>query len=167
MRHCHPRHGYAQRIPSLTIQGTQNLLEVAKESQYVRVFIYTSSSTLYNGIEQSNLTEGYPLAHVVPSAPSYARANGFVEPMELDANVLIYFASVMKKPHYEGISQPILYASLLFTEHSISRRLYSGMPESSPERRVECTTRQRQKALRLCSAGKWWSCLILYQQNHF
>jgi nucleoside-diphosphate-sugar epimerase len=56
----------------------------------VRVFIYTSSSTLYNGIEHSNLTEGYPLAHVVPSAPSQAKAKAYDELMSFDANDLLF-----------------------------------------------------------------------------
>jgi sterol-4alpha-carboxylate 3-dehydrogenase (decarboxylating) len=64
--------GTPKEFERMTIQGTKNLLKLAKESKEVRAFIYTSSSTLTKGPEHLNLTEGCLLANADPKAPHMA-----------------------------------------------------------------------------------------------
>lgn len=81
-----PVTGTKKEYEHINIKGTENLLRVAKESEYVRVFIYTSSSTLAKGLEHLNLDESYPLAHTDPKASPYAKSKADAEVMVLQNN---------------------------------------------------------------------------------
>lgn len=81
-----PVTGTPKEYEHVNIRGTQNLLKVAKESEYVRAFIYTSSSTLAKGPEHLNLDESCALANSDPKASAYAKSKANAEIMVLHAN---------------------------------------------------------------------------------
>lgn len=81
-----PLTGTPKDYETVTIRGTQNLLELAKNSKYVRALIFTSSSTIALGAEHLNLTEDCALANEDQDAPPYARAKALAEIMVLKAN---------------------------------------------------------------------------------
>ncbi|KAF4636516.1 hypothetical protein G7Y89_g1583 [Cudoniella acicularis] len=81
-----PVTGTPKEYQLVTIQGTRNLLEIAKASNDVRAFIYVSSCTLAKGSEHINLTEDYPLANTDPKSSAYARTKALAEIMVLEAN---------------------------------------------------------------------------------
>jgi sterol-4alpha-carboxylate 3-dehydrogenase (decarboxylating) len=81
-----PVTGTPKEYERVTLHGTENLLRVAKASQHVRVFIYTSSSTLAKGPEHLNLSEDYPLANADPTAPVYAKFKALAKINVLEAN---------------------------------------------------------------------------------
>jgi sterol-4alpha-carboxylate 3-dehydrogenase (decarboxylating) len=81
-----PLTGTPREYERVNIKGTQNLLKVAKDSKYVRVFIYTSSSTLARGPEHLNLDETCPLANTDSKASYYAKSKADAEDMILHAN---------------------------------------------------------------------------------
>ncbi|TGO51342.1 hypothetical protein BCON_0163g00230 [Botryotinia convoluta] len=72
----------------VAIQGTKDLLRIAKKSKGVQVLIYTSSSLLCSGPEHVNLTEE-SLANSDPKAPAYARTKAHAEKLILSANNLL------------------------------------------------------------------------------
>jgi sterol-4alpha-carboxylate 3-dehydrogenase (decarboxylating) len=74
-----PTTGTPKEYKSVTIDGTNTLLSIAKACQHTRAFIYTSSSTLAKGREHINITEDYPLANTDPSAPAYGRTKADAE----------------------------------------------------------------------------------------
>jgi sterol-4alpha-carboxylate 3-dehydrogenase (decarboxylating) len=78
--------GTPKEYERMTIQGTKNILKLAKESKDVQAFIYTSSSTLARGAEHLNLTEDCLLANADPKSPAYGRAKALADIMVLKAN---------------------------------------------------------------------------------
>ncbi|KAF2123051.1 C-3 sterol dehydrogenase/C-4 decarboxylase, partial [Lophiotrema nucula] len=81
-----PVTGTPKEYESVNISGTANLLNAATESEHVRAFIYTASSTMAKGPEHRNLDEAYPLANTDPKASAYARSKATAETTVLDAN---------------------------------------------------------------------------------
>ncbi|KAF2678704.1 NAD(P)-binding protein [Lentithecium fluviatile CBS 122367] len=81
-----PVTGTAKEYECVNFLGTRNLLKCAKESQHVRAFIFTSSSTLAKGAVHDNLDETCALANSDPKAPAYARVKANAEIMVLHAN---------------------------------------------------------------------------------
>ncbi|KAF2250969.1 NAD(P)-binding protein [Trematosphaeria pertusa] len=81
-----PVTGTAKEYHAVNIVGTQNLLKYAKQSNYVRAFIYTSSSTLAKGAVHIDTDETCALANTDPKAPAYARSKADAEIMVLHAN---------------------------------------------------------------------------------
>jgi len=81
-----PVTGTPNEYQRVTIQGTHNLLEIAKASNDVQAFIYVSSCTLAKGAEHLNLTEDYPLANTDSKGSAYAKTKALAEIMVLEAN---------------------------------------------------------------------------------
>jgi sterol-4alpha-carboxylate 3-dehydrogenase (decarboxylating) len=81
-----PVTGTRKEYETVNIKGTRNLLKCAKESDHVRAFIYTSSSTLARGPEHLNLDESCALANTDKKATPYARSKAEAEVMVLEAN---------------------------------------------------------------------------------
>lgn len=81
-----PVSGKPKEYEIVTIQGTQNLLQISKDSEFVQAFIFTSSSTMAKGREHLNLTEDCPLANEDPKMPPYARTKAIADLMVLKAN---------------------------------------------------------------------------------
>ncbi|KAF7883838.1 hypothetical protein EAF00_011150 [Botryotinia globosa] len=81
-----PVTGTASEYRWVAIQGTKDLLRIAKKSRDVQVLIYTSSSLLCSGPEHVNLTEESPLADSDPKAPAYARTKAQAEKLISSAN---------------------------------------------------------------------------------
>ena len=76
----------ARAFHQVTVQGTQNLLQVAHEAPSVRVFIFTSSATMAAGPEHIDLDESTPLADSDPNSHPYARTKAQADKMVLNAN---------------------------------------------------------------------------------
>ncbi|KAF1849441.1 NAD(P)-binding protein, partial [Cucurbitaria berberidis CBS 394.84] len=70
----------------VNIRGTGNLLRCAKDSEHVKAFIFTSSSTLAKGPEHHDLSEECMLANEDPNATPYARSKATAELRVLGAN---------------------------------------------------------------------------------
>ncbi|TGO29562.1 hypothetical protein BPAE_0013g00130 [Botrytis paeoniae] len=81
-----PVTGTGSDYEKVAIQGTKDLLRIAKRSKDVQVLVYTSSSLLCGGPEHLNLTEESPLADSDPKAPAYARTKAQAEKLILSAN---------------------------------------------------------------------------------
>lgn len=81
-----PVTGTPREYKEITVDGTNNLLDLARESKHVRVLIYTSSSTMAKGREHVDLDETYPLADTDPKAPVYAQTKASAEIAVLKAN---------------------------------------------------------------------------------
>ena len=71
---------------TITIKGTQNLLEVASEVASVKAFIFTSSATMAAGPEHIDLDESARLADKDPKSHSYAQTKASADRMVLAAN---------------------------------------------------------------------------------
>ncbi|KAH8667572.1 hypothetical protein BGZ60DRAFT_409544 [Tricladium varicosporioides] len=106
-----PITGTPKEYERVTLHGTENLLKVAKASEYVRVFIYTSSSTLAKGAEHLDLAEDYPLADTDPTAPAYAKFKALADIMVLKANHPLPITSGDVKTTWQGY---LLTGSLRF-----------------------------------------------------
>ncbi|KAF1999683.1 NAD(P)-binding protein [Amniculicola lignicola CBS 123094] len=76
-----PVTGTPKEYQKIAVDGTERLLNLAKDSTNVRVLIYTSSSTIAKGHEHLNLDESSPLADTDPKAPAYARTKAMAEGM--------------------------------------------------------------------------------------
>ncbi|KAJ8063816.1 hypothetical protein OCU04_007675 [Sclerotinia nivalis] len=81
-----PVTGTPRDYDEVTIQGTKDLLRIAKISKDVRALVYTSSSLLCKGPQHVNLNEESPLADSDPGAPTYAKAKALAEKLVLNAN---------------------------------------------------------------------------------
>ena len=79
----------AKAFHQVTVQGTQNLLQVAREAPSVKVFIFTSSATMAAGPEHIDLDESTPLADSDPNSHPYARTKAQADKMVLRANKAI------------------------------------------------------------------------------
>jgi sterol-4alpha-carboxylate 3-dehydrogenase (decarboxylating) len=65
--------GTRKHFEQVTVRGTRNLLQLAKDSSSVRALIFTSSSTMARGQEHQNLDESVALAHEDPRGHPYAK----------------------------------------------------------------------------------------------
>lgn len=81
-----PVTGTPKEYNKVNIRGTTYLLEVAKESECVRAFIYTSSSLLAEGREHINLDETCAMADTDLTASPYAVSKAVAENMVLKEN---------------------------------------------------------------------------------
>ncbi|TGO87661.1 hypothetical protein BPOR_0212g00140 [Botrytis porri] len=81
-----PVTGTAIDYNGVAIQGTKDLLRIAKRSKDVQVLIYTSFSLLCSGPDHVNFTEESPLADTDPKAPANARTKAQAEKLILRAN---------------------------------------------------------------------------------
>ncbi|KAF2121686.1 C-3 sterol dehydrogenase/C-4 decarboxylase family protein [Lophiotrema nucula] len=81
-----PVTGTPKEYQKIAVDGTKNLLDIAKDLPETRVLIYTSSSTMAKGREHLNLDESFPLADTDPKASAYARTKAAAEVMVLNAN---------------------------------------------------------------------------------
>ncbi|KAH7386040.1 hypothetical protein BKA66DRAFT_461375 [Pyrenochaeta sp. MPI-SDFR-AT-0127] len=81
-----PVTGTSTEYKAVNIRGTGNLLRCAKDSEHVRAFIFTSSSTLAKGPEHLDLNEECPLANEDSNASAYARSKATAELRVLGAN---------------------------------------------------------------------------------
>ncbi|CAO2651922.1 Nn.00g002050.m01.CDS01 [Neocucurbitaria sp. VM-36] len=81
-----PVTGTTTDYKQVSIKGTGNLLRCAKDSEHVKAFIYTSSSTLAKGPEHLDLSEECMLANEDPNATPYARSKAIAELRVLGAN---------------------------------------------------------------------------------
>ncbi|ORX97012.1 hypothetical protein BCR34DRAFT_578225 [Clohesyomyces aquaticus] len=81
-----PTTGTAKEYQKIAVDGTNTLLQLARESPDVRVLVYTSSSTMSKGREHLNLDENVPLADMDTKAPAYARTKAKAERTVLQAN---------------------------------------------------------------------------------
>ena len=88
-----PVTGVPREYKDTTIDGTNSLLDAALASKYVRVLIYTSSSTMAKGREHVDIDEAYPLADSDPKAPMYAQSKAIAETAVLKANKPLPFDS--------------------------------------------------------------------------
>jgi sterol-4alpha-carboxylate 3-dehydrogenase (decarboxylating) len=110
--------GTLEEYQRLTIQGTKNLLKLAKESKNVRAFIYTSSSNVARGPEHLNLTEDCVLANADPQSHTYGRAKALADIMVLEANDPLPSTGIARKEvSWEGhlctgsLRFPIVYGT--------------------------------------------------------
>lgn len=78
--------GTSTDYKQVNIRGTGNLLRCAQESEHVKAFIFTSSSTLAKGPEHLDLSEECTLANEDASATPYARSKATAELRVLGAN---------------------------------------------------------------------------------
>ena len=76
----------AKAFHQVTVQGTQNLLQVALDAPSVKVFIFTSSATMAAGPEHIDLDESTPLADSDPNSYPYVRTKAQADKMVLKAN---------------------------------------------------------------------------------
>ena len=76
----------AKAFHQVTVQGTQNLLQVALEAPSVKAFIFTSSATMAAGPEHVDLDECTPLADSDPNSYPYAKTKAHADKMVLKAN---------------------------------------------------------------------------------
>ncbi|TVY64301.1 Sterol-4-alpha-carboxylate 3-dehydrogenase [Lachnellula suecica] len=107
-----PVTGTPNEYEHVTIQGTKNLLKIAKRSKDVRALIYISSSALAKGPEHVNLDENHPLANTDPKSSAYARTKALADLMVLEANNPFPFSEPsVKETSWEG---HLLTASLRF-----------------------------------------------------
>ncbi|QSZ31314.1 hypothetical protein DSL72_000877 [Monilinia vaccinii-corymbosi] len=113
-----PVTGTPKDYDKVTIQGTKDLLRIAKKSKDVRALIYTSSSLLCKGPQHANLTEESPLADSDPRAPAYAKAKALAEKLVLSANEPLPVDELAKKVvSWEGhlctgaLRLPIVYGT--------------------------------------------------------
>jgi len=81
-----PVTGTPKEYQRIVVDGTKNLLGLAKGSPDVRVLIFTSSSTIAKGHEHLSLDESFPLADTDPKASAYARTKAMADVMVLKAN---------------------------------------------------------------------------------
>lgn len=81
-----PVTGTAQDYKDVNVRGTGNLLRAASDSEHVRAFIYTSSSTLAKGSEHIDLDEECQLANEDPNASAFANSKAIAELRVLGAN---------------------------------------------------------------------------------
>lgn len=81
-----PVTGTSTDYKAVNIRGTGNLLRCAKDSEHVKAFIFTSSSTLAKGAEHVEINEECALANEDPSASEYARSKATAELRVLGAN---------------------------------------------------------------------------------
>lgn len=81
-----PVTGTSTEYKQVNIRGTGNLLRAATESEHVKAFIFTSSSTLAKGSEHFDLNEECPLANEDSSASAYASSKATAELRVLGAN---------------------------------------------------------------------------------
>lgn len=79
----------AKAFDQVTVQGTQNMLQVAREAPSVKVFIFTSSATMAAGPEHIDLDESTPLADSDPNSHPYATTKAQADKMVLRANKAI------------------------------------------------------------------------------
>ena len=80
----------ARSFHRVTVQGTQNLLQVAVEAPSVKAFIFTSSATMAAGPEHIDLDESTPLADSDPNSFPYVRTKAQADKMVLEANRPIF-----------------------------------------------------------------------------
>lgn len=76
----------AEVFHQVTVQGTENMLQVAREAPSVKVFIFTSSATMTAGPEHIELDESTPLADSDPNSHPYTRTKAQADKMVLRAN---------------------------------------------------------------------------------
>ena len=76
----------AKAFHRVTIQGIQNLLQVAIEAPSVKAFIFTSSATMAAGPEHIDLDENAPLADSDPNSYPYVQTKAQADEMVLKAN---------------------------------------------------------------------------------
>lgn len=81
-----PVTGTSTEYKQVNIRGTGNLLRCAAESEHVRAFVFTSSSTLAKGPEHINLSEECALANEDPNASPYACSKATAELRVLGAD---------------------------------------------------------------------------------
>ncbi|KAF2643904.1 NAD(P)-binding protein [Massarina eburnea CBS 473.64] len=87
--HCaspSPVTGTPKEYRKFNLHGTQNLLKCAKQSEHVRGFIFTSSSTLALGQQHNNVDETCELSTYDWEASPYARSKAGAELMVLHSN---------------------------------------------------------------------------------
>ncbi|KAI9643443.1 erg26, C-3 sterol dehydrogenase [Ciborinia camelliae] len=113
-----PVTGTPKDYDKVTIQGTKDLLRIAKKSTNVQALIYTSSSLLYTGPKHINLTEESLLADSDPKAPAYGRSKALAEKLVLNANEPLPIDKPIKKAFsWEGylytgaLRFPIIYGT--------------------------------------------------------
>ncbi|KAL6703919.1 erg26, C-3 sterol dehydrogenase [Coniothyrium glycines] len=108
-----PVTGTAHDFKEVNIRGTGNLLRAANESEHVRAFIFTSSSTLARGHEHIDLDEECQLANEDSSASAYAHSKAIAELRVLGAND----PKLREHPSWKGhlatasLRFPIIYGS--------------------------------------------------------
>ncbi|KAF1945967.1 NAD(P)-binding protein [Clathrospora elynae] len=78
--------GTETEYKQVNIGGTGNLLRAASDSEHVRAFILTSSSTIAKGPEHLDLNEECALANEDPNATAYARSKATADLRVLGAN---------------------------------------------------------------------------------
>ncbi len=76
----------AKAFHQVTVLGTQNLLQVAKEAPSVKAFIFTSSATMAASPEHVDLDESTPLADSDANSHPYAKTKAQADKMVLKAN---------------------------------------------------------------------------------
>ena len=76
----------AKAFHQVTVQGTQNLLQVALEAPAVKAFIFTSSATMAAGPEHIDLDEDTLLADSDPNSHPYAKTKAQADKLVLKAN---------------------------------------------------------------------------------
>ena len=108
----------AKSFHHVTVQGTQNLLEVAVAAPSVKAFIFTSSATMAAGPEHIDLDEDTPLADSDPTSYPYVRTKAQADKMVLKAN----------RPAFDKdgsglltacIRLPIVYGEVSVLQHTI------------------------------------------------
>ena len=110
-----PETGTARQYEKVNLHGTQNLLRSAKQSDHVRAFIYTSTSTHARGREHVNQDETCDLASYDADASLYARSKACADNMVLHANYPRYREDEAFEPTWAGrlstasIRLPIVY----------------------------------------------------------
>ena len=112
--------GTSTGYKSVNIRGTGNLLRAAKQSEHVKAFIYTSSSTIAAGYQHIDLTEDHPLVNEDPSVSAYTRSKAVADLRVLGANT-------PKPEHMKSWSGSLLTACLrfpiLYGTHDVTNRL--------------------------------------------
>ena len=69
-----------------TIDGTKNTLACSAEHPSVQAYIYTSSTSILEGIEHLNANETHPLLSANSRASDYAKAKALADILVLEAN---------------------------------------------------------------------------------
>lgn len=73
-------------LHQINVIGTQNLLDVAKTTESVKAFIYTSSSSVHAGSDFQFITEEAPLLGRSSKADEYAITKAIADSLVLSAN---------------------------------------------------------------------------------
>ncbi len=86
----------------VNVVGTQNLLDVAKTTESVKAFIYTSSSSVHAGSEFHFITEEAPLLDRSSKSSEYAITKALADTMVLRANCQELLTLCLRPPVIYG-----------------------------------------------------------------